>query len=158
MNGLILLHMPAVWATTIGFIISLIFNYLASMRLVFIHREDMPRWMEMLVFLISSLIGLVINGLIIWIFTAVIISPQTLQLNRDKYLVFSNIGMFVATVVVAIWSFVTRKILLDKPASGKEEDNKIAHALGNWAYKHTPRRWRTSEMSSDNTSSIEDNK
>lgn len=35
-------HMHNVLAATISFIISLIFNYIASMKLVFKHRDDWP--------------------------------------------------------------------------------------------------------------------
>ena len=38
-------HMHNVLAATVSFIISLIFNYLASMKFVFKHRDDMARWM-----------------------------------------------------------------------------------------------------------------
>ena len=63
------LHMPNVAASTISFIVSLIFNYLASMKYVFKHRDDMARWMEMLIFLLSSVIGLLINDAIIAVST-----------------------------------------------------------------------------------------
>ena len=43
-------HMHNVLAATISFIISLIFNYLASMKFVFKHRDDMARWMEIVIF------------------------------------------------------------------------------------------------------------
>ena len=43
-------RMHNVLAATISFVISLIFNYVASMKLVFKHRDDMARWMEILIF------------------------------------------------------------------------------------------------------------
>ena len=47
-------HMHNVLAATISFIISLIFNYIASMKLVFKHRDDMARWMEILIFVLVA--------------------------------------------------------------------------------------------------------
>lgn len=47
-------RMHNVLAATISFIISLIFNYIASMKLVFKHRDDMARWMEILIFVVGS--------------------------------------------------------------------------------------------------------
>ncbi|RFT31699.1 sugar translocase, partial [Gardnerella vaginalis] len=69
LNLLLLVHLNNVVAGTISFIISLIFNYIASMKYVFKHREDMARWMELLIFIISAVIGLLINDAIIWLST-----------------------------------------------------------------------------------------
>ena len=46
---------------------SLIFNYLASMKFVFKHRDDMARWMEILIFVAGAVVGLFMNDAIIWI-------------------------------------------------------------------------------------------
>ena len=43
-------HMHNVLASTLSFLISLVFNYLASMKYVFKHRDDMARWMEIVIF------------------------------------------------------------------------------------------------------------
>jgi len=141
MNVLLWIHCSAVFASTIGFIISLIYNYVASMEHVFQHRDDMPRWMEMVVFVISSVIGLFINDLIIWFFTSSLFLGSAATLNHARYELFSNLGMLVATVIVAIWNFLVRKILLDKPAPGHENDNTLAHRLGVWSLHHTPQNW-----------------
>ncbi|MBQ3308232.1 MAG: GtrA family protein [Aeriscardovia sp.] len=139
MNAMLLMHCSAVLASTVGFVISLVYNYVASMQHVFAHREDMPRWMEMLIFVVSSVIGLLINDLIIWIFTSVMISG--VPSGSGKYKLFSNIGMLVATVIVAVWNFLVRKILLDKPAPGHENDNTLARRVGLWAAQHSRQGW-----------------
>ena len=64
-----LFHMHNVLAATISFIISLIFNYVASMKVVFKHRDDMARWMEIVIFVVGAVIGLFMNDAIIWIST-----------------------------------------------------------------------------------------
>ena len=58
------LYWNAVPASIVSFIVSLIFNYLASMKYVFVHRDDMARWMEIVIFVVSSVIGLLINAFI----------------------------------------------------------------------------------------------
>lgn len=151
-------HMHNVIAGTISFLVSLVFNYLASMKFVFKHREDMARWMEILIFVGASLIGLFINAAIIWL--------STYGMNRDafisqhaEYLLRTNVGKIVATVVVAIWNFVIRKWLLDdthtnamnrlKRANNRltaeqlEEkwQNSFSHKLGVWSLEHTPKGW-----------------
>ena len=105
-------RMHNVLAATISFIISLIFNYIASMKLVFKHRDDMARWMEILIFVIGALIGLFMNDAIIWI--------STYGMNHDayvsqstEYLIRTNVGKLIATAVVMVWNFLTRKWLLD---------------------------------------------
>ena len=84
-------HMHNVLAATISFIISLIFNYLASMKFVFKHRDDMARWMEILIFVAGAVVGLFMNDAIIWI--------STYGMNHDayvsqhaEYLLRTNIG------------------------------------------------------------------
>ena len=151
-------HMHNVIAGTISFLVSLVFNYLASMKFVFKHREDMARWMEILIFVGASLIGLLINAGIIWL--------STYGMNRDafisqhaEYPLRTNVGKIVATVVVAVWNFVIRKWLLDDTHTNamnrlKRADNRLtaeqleekwensfSHKLGVWSLEHTPKGW-----------------
>ncbi|OZG64871.1 GtrA family protein [Bifidobacterium hapali] len=152
-------HMHNVIAATISFIISLIFNYLASMKFVFKHRPDMARWMEVLIFVVAAVIGLFMNDLIIWI--------STYGMNRDafvsqhaEYLLRTNIGKLIATAVVMVWNFAIRKWLLDdthtnamnrlKPADSRltpEEldakwESSFSRRLGMWSLEHTPKGWQ----------------
>ena len=48
-------------ANTSGFIVSLIFNYVASMKYVFAHKEGMSRRREFIIFVVLSVIGLALN-------------------------------------------------------------------------------------------------
>lgn len=153
------LHWHNVLAATISFIISLIFNYLASMKFVFTHRDDMARWMEIVIFVAAAVVGLFINDLIIWI--------STYGMNRDafitqhaEYLLRSNIGKLIATAVVMVWNFVIRKWLLDNTRTNamnrlRKEDARLSqeeldkrweqsfsHRLGLWSLEHTPRGWK----------------
>lgn len=153
------LHMNNVVAATISFTIALCFNYLASMRFVFKHREDMARWMEMLIFVVSSVIGLFINDAIIALSTAPL-PADAIHTDHAKYVLFTNIGKIIATVVVAVWNFVIRKWLLDdthtnamnrlRPGSHKltpeeleaKRNKSFAHKLGTWSLKHSPFGWK----------------
>ena len=148
LNLLMFVNVSNVIAGTISFIISLIFNYIASMKYVFKHREDMARWMELLIFVISAVIGLLINDVIIWVST---FGMAASMCKTAIYVLRTNIGKFVATVVVAVWNFVIRKWLLDDTKSQKpkdvnsygvlEEDTSFAHKLGMWSLKNTPKGW-----------------
>ena len=87
-------------SATISFIVSVIFNYIASMRYVFSHKEDMSRRREFVIFVVLSVIGLIINNLCMW---------AGVELLGVHYLI-TKIG---ATAIVMVWNFVTRKIFLD---------------------------------------------
>ena len=87
-------------SATISFIVSLIFNYVASMRYVFSHREGMSRTREFIIFVVLSAIGLGINDLLIWAGT---------DLASFDY----RLVKIFATAVVMVWNFVTRKIFLE---------------------------------------------
>ena len=95
-------------ATTCGFTISVIFNYIASMKFVFKHKEDMNRVKEFIIFVVLSLIGLGINNLVVWFVAHGCPWPfECAQLLKD------NVAKIIATAIVMVWNFVTRKILLD---------------------------------------------
>lgn len=110
MNALIIcVHMPSVPAGFISFIISLIFNFLLSIRFVFHVRENMPRWKQALVFLFTAVIGLIMNEIILWL--AVI--PGNPMIGSNAYILQTNIGKMISVVIVAIWNFIARKKLLE---------------------------------------------
>lgn len=87
-------------ANTAGFVISLVFNYLASMKYVFAHKEGMSRKREFVIFVVLSVIGLVLNDGIV------------LALKGGLGLE-ANIAKVCATVLVMVYNFVTRKIFLE---------------------------------------------
>lgn len=91
-------------ANTAGFVISLIFNYLASMKYVFAHKEDMSRRREFVIFVVLSVIGLVLNDGIV------------LALKGGLGLE-ANIAKVCATALVMVYNFITRKVFLEGDAS-----------------------------------------
>ncbi len=90
-------------SSVISFTISLVFNYLASMRFVFERRDDLSRRRELVIFVVLSVIGLVINSLCIWAGTAAF-GDGVLSVTATK---------LFATVVVALWNFWSRKRWLE---------------------------------------------
>ncbi|WP_307975537.1 GtrA family protein [uncultured Parolsenella sp.] len=97
------LGMDPVISAGISFCVSLVFNYVASMRYVFTHREDMSRSREFVIFLVLSLIGLAINEAIMAAGVAVL-GISALAVMGTKVL---------ATAIVMVWNFVSRKKWLD---------------------------------------------
>lgn len=91
---------PYLASTTISFIVSVIFNYVASMRYVFKRKDDMGRRREFIIFVALSVIGLVINDVFMWLMT-------------DQLFIDYRFSKIVVTFIVAVWNFVTRKIFLE---------------------------------------------
>ena len=91
---------PYLISTTVSFIISVIFNYFASMRFVFKRKDDMSRRREFIIFVVLSVIGLVINDVFMWSMV-------------DFLFIDYRISKIVVTFIVAVWNFVTRKIFLE---------------------------------------------
>ena len=107
------LGMNPILASAISFTLSAIFNYLASMRYVFTHREDLSKTREFIIFFVLSVIGLLLNSLIMWpgelAFGAV-----GIDYAHGPYYVGVKV---VATGLVMVWNFVSRKVWLDAGAS-----------------------------------------
>ena len=91
---------PYLISTTISFVVSVIFNYFASMRFVFQRKDDMSRRREFIIFIVLSVCGLGINDLLMWLMV-------------DSLYIDYRLSKIVVTVVVAVWNFVTRKIFLE---------------------------------------------
>ena len=100
------LDVNPVLSAALSFCVSLVFNYLASMRFVFAHRDDLSRSREFVIFIILSAIGLGINELIMW--------AGTSALGSDAIAVTAV--KVVATAVVMVWNFVSRRRWLDAGA------------------------------------------
>ena len=105
-----LLGIDVVISTAISFVVALTFNYLASMRFVFARRDDLSRTREATIFVVLSLIGLLINELIMIaggaFFTAIGIPFQ----DGFWYVAVK----IVATAVVMVWNFLSRKRWLEQ--------------------------------------------
>ena len=108
-------------ATFWGFVISVIVNYLLSMKYVFARNEQMDRRAEFIIFVILSVIGLGVNEFIIWgcvdgiyknwSFLNGLISTELAEIG----------GKIIATGVVMVYNFITRKIFLEKKGETNEQ-------------------------------------
>ena len=88
-------------ASTISFSVSVIYNYILSTVWVFDVNEEQTKTEQLVVFMVLSVIGLAINNLIIWIFVD----------NCGMYIMWAKV---IATAVVMVYNFITRKIYLEK--------------------------------------------
>lgn len=102
---MILLHeifgVNPVAAAAVSYCVSLAFNYWASMRYVFVHREDLSRAKEFVIFITLATVGFLLNEFIMW--------AGTQALGDSWYVV---VKVF-ATALVMLWNFFSRKKWLD---------------------------------------------
>ncbi len=92
-----------VLSAAVSFCVSVVFNYLASMKYVFQRRDDMSRRREFVVFIALSVVGLGINELVMLAGTAAL-GISALAVTFTK---------LVATAVVMVWNFLSRKKWLE---------------------------------------------
>ena len=100
-----ILHDILKWNTIIsnvlGFTVSVIYNYIASIRWVFDVNKDNDQKKQFIIFITLSIIGLIINTGIVYVCV-------------DIIKLYSLIGKVIATAIVMVFNFITRKAFLEK--------------------------------------------
>lgn len=86
---------------TISFTASVIYNYILSVKWVFDAKKDANKTQEFIVFIVLSVIGLGINQLFMWLFV-------------DMMHIYYMLSKIIATIIVMIYNFITRKLFLEK--------------------------------------------
>ena len=114
-----------------GFTISLIFNYLASMAFVFERKDNADKRKEFLIFLVLSLIGLLLNTLLLWFYVDILNGKIGFIYNIHEAIYgwlagfgvtfFKSASEFIeivakifATAIVMVYNFISRKMTLEK--------------------------------------------
>lgn len=96
-----------------GFCISLIFNYIMSMKFVFERKDDMDRKKEFAIFFILSLFGLLLNTAIMYGGKIIASKVMPVFANENKSIVTAGVKM-IATGIVMVYNFISRKMTLEK--------------------------------------------
>ena len=108
-------------SATIAFIVATVFNYLASMKYVFTHKEGMKRTREFVIFTVISIIGLLMTngGMVLGV-----------EVIHGHYLIVK----IVVAAIVSIYSFIARKYFLDakepKPEESADAAEDVSLAAG----------------------------
>lgn len=94
------LHIHYLISSIISFTVSVIFNYILSIKWVFDvkKKQDVK---DFVIFIILSIIGLGINSLIMYVMV-------------EKFEVYYMLSKIVSTAVVMVYNFITRKIFVEK--------------------------------------------
>lgn len=101
-------------ASAIGFTVSVIVNYILSMKFVFEGKEGMSRKKEFVIFVVLSLIGLALNALIIFICVDGVYMHWPLLQTWFTVDFAESLGKIGATGIVMVYNFITRKMFLEK--------------------------------------------
>ena len=88
-------------SSAISFTCSVIFNYILSIKWVFSASQSRKKLVELIVFIVMSVIGLILNGIIMYV-------------SVDVISIDYKIAKIISTVIVMIYNFITRKLFLEK--------------------------------------------
>ena len=100
-------------SSIISFSVSVIFNYLFSRAWVFHVTEKQNLVREFVLFMITSIIGLGINTLVLWLCVEWLFVQLTF-LSVIPGDILELLGKAAATFVVMIWNYLIRKFLVFK--------------------------------------------
>ena len=84
-----------------SFSVSVIVNYILSIKFVFDADRDANKVKQFLVFLFFSIGGLIINKIVMWVAV-------------DLLGIFYMISKIGATAIVMVYNFITRKLFIEK--------------------------------------------
>ena len=93
-------HLYYLLSSIISFLISLVVNYILSIKWVFdVQKKQTVK--DVIIFAVLSTIGLLINSLVMY-------------LSVELFSIYYMIGKIIATFIVMVWNFITRKIFEEK--------------------------------------------
>lgn len=94
-------HLHYLWSAAIAFFISVLANYILSIRFVFVVNPKNNQKRIFVIFVLSSIVGLGLTELLMWF------GVDIIHLNY----MLVKIG---ATAVVMVYNFITRKLFLER--------------------------------------------
>ena len=94
------LHLPILVSSAIAFSISVIFNYILSIIWVFDVDKEKDKKKNFIIFILLSIVGLILTEIIMYIGT---------DIAHIHYLIVK----IIATAIVMVFNFITRKMFLE---------------------------------------------
>lgn len=92
----------------ISFSVSVVVNYLLSMHFVFIRNKNRSRKMELLIFILLSITGLLLTEILMW-------------LSVDWLGIYYMVSKVAITGIVMVYNFATKKLFLEERVGGTKE-------------------------------------
>lgn len=94
------IHLDPLIANILSFAVSVTYNYIASVKWVFDVKKDKNKVRMLIEFLVFSIIGLILTEILLWI-------------GINKLSMDAMITKIIATAIVMVFNFITRKIFLE---------------------------------------------
>lgn len=110
-------HLNYLVSATCSFIVSVIFNYILSIYWVFDRcqqRHGIHKVLQIVLFISLAACGLLVNNAIMWV---------SVEILAISYV----IGKLIATFIVMVFNFVTRKMLLEARPQQTQETRAISN-------------------------------
>ena len=107
-------EVASVAGSVVGFTVSVIVNYILSFKFVFARKDNMDKKVEFIAFLVLSIIGMLLNSVLIWIAVGPIYSGIAFFQKRVGYNLMYTGAKIFATSVVMVYNFITRKVFLEQ--------------------------------------------
>ena len=98
----------------LGFVISAVVNYILSIKYVVTKKKEMDQKKEFTVFLILSAFGLIINEIVMFVCIDGIYAHSRMLRNMISDKLMVSIAAIVATGIVMIYNFISRKLFLER--------------------------------------------
>lgn len=92
-------HIKYLISSAISFSISVIINYILCLTIVFNKAKN--GWNQMILFIFSSVIGLIINQICMYFFV-------------EYMMIHYMISKILATIIVTIWNYITKKKSIER--------------------------------------------
>ena len=105
------LHLSAVAATPIAFLVSVVFNYLLCVKWVFDGAAE-GNHKAQIGFIITSLMGLALNWFLMWALTALFGEDAVLLSLFGIEVKVYMLNKVIATGLVMVWNYFTKRWLL----------------------------------------------
>lgn len=148
LNGIVTKKQATAIGGAAGFTISVIVNYVLSMKYVFTRKEDMGRKKEFVIFVILSVVGLGINEVIlllcsnlyegnvllkdafhntVWLVLSKVgaSAPNDVDVNEFADTLWFAISKVIATAIVMVYNFISRKLFLEQRTERTERTSKM---------------------------------
>ena len=102
-----------------GFVVSVVVNYILSMRFVFEPREDMTVRRQFIVFVLLSLMSLLLNEVILFLAIDIFYGRLNFLWSREwlSPKAMNIVAKLGSAGICMVFNFVTRKIFLEKKRS-----------------------------------------
>ena len=105
------LNLDYILSGLIGYVLSLIVNYSLNMKYVFVKNTNMSKKIELITYILLSIIGIILNEVILYISYNFLVDFNRGILNNKRIEIISKV---FSIGVTTIYNFISRKVIFDR--------------------------------------------